>query len=118
VTEVIGDKYVCAPPDSTNTLLGLMAESTHGREIRESLRRIIKTVLHTPGLWPRTELAAKLRQQLETLTERIDSMEAHVAVEYAYAFSRLVSHMPDNLSHVYSGDLEGFVNEVSGGNGH
>lgn len=87
-----------------------MSNSSQSRtEIHKSLRRIVQTILGTPTFWPSTELAGQLKQDIETLLGRIDSMESQVAHDYAYALSKLVRHMPDEISKVYHGNLAELV---------
>ncbi len=86
-----------------------MYSSQSRTEIRKSLHRIVQTILTTPSFWPRTELASQLRRDIEALRDRIDSLESHVAHEYAYALSTLVRHMPDEISTIYHGSLHELV---------
>jgi len=92
-----------------------MIYSSHSQiEVRKSLRRIVQTILGTQSFWPRTELASQLQQEIEQLLERIDSMEARVAYDYAYALSTLATHMPDEIGNVYGGDLAHLAASASG----
>src|SRR5579864_6677426 len=83
----------------------IYSNSQSSTEIRRSLHRIVDTILATPSFWPRTELATQLRQEIEKLLERIDSMESQLAHDYAYALSTLVRHMPDEIEKIYRGSL-------------
>ena len=86
-----------------------MPASTHGDEVRDSLRRIARILLDTPTFWRRNDLSARLRTDLENLLRRVDSFDAMSACEYAFAFSELSRHMPDDIGRVYQGDLAGMV---------
>jgi len=86
-----------------------MPASTHGDEVRDSLRRIARILLDTPTFWRRNELSAQLRLELEHLVPHIDSIDPMSACEYAFAFSELSRHMPDDIGRVYQGDLAGMV---------
>ena len=74
-------------------------------EVRNSLRRIVRTILGTPTFWPQTELADRLKQDLEKLVGRIDSMEMTLANNYCCALSLLARQMPSGIGKVYRGDL-------------
>ncbi len=89
--------------------LGQMPASTHGDEVRDSLRRIARILLDTPTFWRRNKLSAQLRRELESLLPRIDSIDPGSACDYAFAFSELSRHMPDDIGCVYRGDLADMV---------
>src|ERR1700726_4689848 len=74
-------------------------------KVRLSLRRIIRTVLDEPALWPREGQAETLRRDLEGLLTKVDSLSSEVAFEYAFAIERLSQHMPDGIDDLYRGDL-------------
>ncbi len=86
-----------------------MPASSHGGEVRDSLRRIARILLDTPTFWRRNKLSAQLRTDLEELMSRIDSIDPESACTYAFAFSELSRHMPDDIGRVYQGDLAGMV---------